>query len=305
MDITERLVVFRQQARHVLTTCIPGLRKSIARSKFRAAHGYLPDLEHPRSLSEKLQWISLHHDLGRLAPFVDKHLVRDFVRRRVGESRLVPLLGVYDRFADIDFDSLPERFVMKATHGSGWNIRVADKKALDQEQARRQLRRWMLLNLGLITGESCYTPLRGRILIEEYLGSPQHDLIDFKFYCIDGEPLGLHVDFNRYGDHTYRIYDTQWNEFHKSGPVHSQPPVLAKPPNLEEMLEVCRRLSAGFSCVRVDLYNPGNRVYFGELTFVPGNGMSPFDPVWSDYYFGERLDVRRYVPALQETPGEE
>ena len=283
---------------------LPALRRWNMRRRFRLWHGYSPDLERPRSLSEKLVWISLHHDLSALAPYVDKLLVRDFVRKRVGEKRLVPLLGVYDSFEDIDLARLPERFVIKATHGAGWNVVVPDKRTADWQDIRKKFERWLAENYGLISGESCYTPLRGRIVVEEHLESPPGGLHDFKFYCVDGEPLGLHVDFDRYGEHTYRVYDAQWTEFPKTGPVAAEPPVLARPENLPELLDVCRRLSTGFSFVRVDLYNPGDRISFGELTFLPSHGLRPFDPAWSDHYFGEKLDVRRYVPTLQESgPG--
>lgn len=284
-----------------LALCTPALRRRRMRQRFLERHGYAPDLEHPRSLSEKLVWISLHHDLAALAPYVDKLRVRDFVRERLGEAALVPLLGVYDRFEDIDRRRLPRRFVLKATHGAGWNVLVPDRDAADWKDIGEKFRRWLPENYGLITGESCYTPLRGRIVAEQYLESPSGGLHDYKFYCVDGEPLGLHVDFDRFGTHTYRVYDADWNEFPKAGPATPQPPAPPRPQNLAELLDACRRLSAGFSFVRVDLYNPGGQIRFGELTFLPSHGMSPFDPVRSDRYFGEPLDVGRYVPALQET----
>ncbi|MDD4880906.1 MAG: ATP-grasp fold amidoligase family protein [Gallionellaceae bacterium] len=274
-----------------------GMQRRLRR-RFLKCHGYYPDLEHPRSLSEKIQWLKLHKNLEPLAPYIDKHLVRDFVKSRIGDHYLVPLIGIYDRFEDIDIATLPDRFVMKATHGSGWNIIVDNKHEADFDQIKYKFSRWLKTNYSDLGGEGCYLPISGRILIEEYLESPIGPLLDYKFYCCNGKPLGLHVDIDRFGDHSYRIFDTHWNEFEKTRPAAETPMALERPDNLEQMLDVCRTLSDGFSYVRVDLYNPGNRIYFGELTFTPGNGLSPFDPVWSDYYFGEPLDVRHYVAGL-------
>lgn len=279
--------------RHVLN------EESYLRWIFRKVHGYPLDMENPRSLSEKIQWIKANCSLEPLAPFVDKYTVREFVRERVGENYLVPILGVYDRFADIDIDSLPELFVMKATHGSGWNILVRNKGRVNWKKLRAKMDRWLRSDYCGVYGEMCYKDLKGRIIIEEYLEDSEGPLKDYKFYCCNGKPLGLHVDINRFGDHAYRIYDAEWNEFVKKKRSRKSPPYIPMPDKLGEMLDVCQKLSSGFSYVRVDLYYANGRIFFGELTFTPGNGMSPFDPVESDYYFGAPLDVRKYVVGLQ------
>jgi len=274
-------------------------RKNHIKWKFRRVHGYSINLENPKSLSEKIQWIKLHRNLEILSPYVDKYEVRRFVKERIGENYLNPLIGVYDHIDEIDRDSLPSRFVIKATHGSGMNIVVKDKKSADWNEISRKLKRWMKTNYYYWGGESCYKKIRRRIIVESYLEDSSGSLNDYKFYCCEGEPLGLHVDFDRFGNHTYRIYDQDWNEFEKETTPHPMPPYLLKPEKLDEMLEICRKLSKGFSYVRVDLYCASGRVYFGELTFTPGNGFEVFDPVRSDYYFGLPLDVHRYIEGLQ------
>jgi hypothetical protein len=270
-------------------------KKNYLKWIFRKVHGYPLDMENPRSLSEKIHWIKANCDLEPLSQFIDKYSVKRFVKERIGERYLAPLIGVYDRFDDIDIDSLPGRFVMKVTHGCGWNILVKDKICVDWKGTRAKINRWLRSNYYDVHGESCYRNLKGRIIVEEYLEDPSGSLKDYKFYCCNGEPLGLHVDSDRFGDHTYRIYDAEWNEFVKKKRCRKIPPDVPKPDKLEELLEVCRKLSNGFSFVRVDLYYTGGRIYFGELTFTPGNGMAPFDPVESDYYFGAPLDVRQYI----------
>jgi hypothetical protein len=289
---------FLKQAARKFIICIFGIKNYI-KLMFRMVHGYQLDLAHPQSLSEKIQWIKIYCDLEPLAPYVDKYEVRKFVSERIGEKYLVPLIGVYDRFDDIDIGSLPVSFVIKATHGSGWNILVKDKTLADWGEIRKKIKRWLKLNYYNINGEANYKKIKGRIIIEDYIDSTSGTLNDYKFYCCDGEPLGLHVDFDRFGNHTFRIYDTEWKEFEKEKVPGRMPPFMSKPEKLDEMLAVCRKLSAGFSYVRIDLYYSRRRIYFGELTFTPGNGMAVFDPVRSDYYFGESFDVKRYVVGLK------
>ncbi len=265
------------------------------RWNFRRTHGYEPDLEAPRSLSEKLQWVKLNCDLRPLARYVDKFEVREFVRRRVGEDILVPLHGLYDDFDSVPVAGLPSSFAMKATHGCGWNLLVEDVAAMDWELARSRMKHWLSSDYARRTGEMNYAGLRGRILVEQLIRDPSGDLRDYKFYCCEGVPLGAHVDIDRFGDHRYRVYDADWREFEKTDPRDGEGvPEVPRPARLEDMLEICRVLSRGFPYVRVDLYYTGGKVYFGELTFTPASGYSPFDPVESDFYFGAPFDVMQY-----------
>lgn len=277
-----------------LARWLPRSRHAI-RWNFRRAHGYEPNLEAPRSLSEKLQWVKLNCDLRPLARYVDKYEVRAFVRSRIGEDFLIPLHGLFDDFDSVPLTALPPSFAMKATHGSGWNLLVKDKSTLDWGRARKQMNAWLSSDYARRTGEMNYAGLRGRILIEQLISDPSCDLRDYKFYCCEGEPLGAHVDIDRFGDHRYRVYDADWSEFAKSDPRDALGvPEVPRPARLKEMLEICRALSRGFPYVRVDLYYTCGKVYFGELTFTPASGYSPFDPVESDFYFGAPFDVQPY-----------
>jgi hypothetical protein len=269
--------------------------KNYTKLIFRFIHGYSLNLENPRSLSQKINWIKLNCNLESLAPFVDKYDVRDFVKKRVGEKYLIPLIGIYDRFDQIDFHSLPKSFAMKATHGSNWNILIKDKDQIDWNATRKQMNKWLKLNYYNINLEAVYKNLKGRIIIEELLQDSSGDLKDFKFYCYNGTPRGAHVDFHRYGNHQYRVYDAQWNEFIKENFKEKPPPIIPKPGKFEELLDVCYKLSRGFSFVRVDLYYTDERIYFGEMTFTPGDGLEVFDPVKSDFYLGEAFDVKNYA----------
>jgi hypothetical protein len=269
--------------------------KNYTRLIFRLVHGYPLNLDNPRSLSEKIQWIKLNCKLELLAPFVDKYEVREFVKKRAGEKYLVPLIGIYDHFDQIDLDSLPIAFAMKATHGCGWNILVNDKHQVDWNKARAQIKKWLKSNYYDAHLEPIYKNIKGRIIIEELIRDSSGELKNFKFYCCNGAPMGAHVNINCIVNHECRVYDTGWKEFIKKNCPKELPPIIPKPVKLEELLDICCKLSKGFPFVRVDLYYTDERIYFSELTFTPANGLEPFDPVSIDFYFGEAFAIKDYA----------
>ena len=237
-----------------------------------------------------------HCDLGPLSVYVDKLTVRDFVTERIGSEYLIPLIGAYDQVDDIDFASLPRSFVLKATHGSGWNVLVMDKSSIDWDAVLDRVNGWLRRNYYKYTGQSNYRGIKGRIIIEEFLHDLGGDLRDYKFYCCNGEVQGVQVDFDRFRNHQYRLYDCNWDEFSKNNaPAGIHIPQIPRPAKLNEMLEIARSLSRGFPHVRVDLYYPDGNIYFGELTFTTGGGRSPFDPIQADFQFGEPFDVRSFL----------
>jgi len=262
--------------------------------RFRKKHGYPLNLENPRTFSEKMQWIKVSGTLERFSKYTDKYTVREYVRAKVGEEILIPLLGTYDRFSDIDLKTLPDSFVMKATHGCGWNIFVKNKTAIDWTSAGSQMRYWLRSSYYRKWGEANYKPLRGRVLVETYVEDPSGDLKDYKFYCFGGKPRYIQVDSNRYTGHKLDIYDSCWRRMPLRIYHPNLPQPIARPEKLDEMMEISRRLSHEFGFVRVDLYFTSGRIYFGELTFCPMSGMKPFIPVEYDYLFGEPLDLSRF-----------
>lgn len=257
--------------------------------------GYRPCLANPCTFSEKMQWLKLHGRLERFAPWTDKETVRAYVRDCVGEKYLVPLYGVYARPEDIPLGTLPDRFVIKATHGCGWNTIVTDKASWDWKRATKKLDGWLASNYYYKYGETNYKPLKGRILVEKLLDDPSGEIKDYKFFCYGGMVRFIQVDSARFKDHRRDIYDPLWARL----PVRLGYPNLDTPTTrtegLEEMLEVASRLSKPFPFVRVDLYYAQGRVYFGELTFVPASGLKRFVPVAYDAIFGESIDIDRYL----------
>jgi len=265
--------------------------------RFEKRMGYRLSLENPRTFSEKMQWLKVHGRLERFASWTDKESVRAYVRDCIGERYLVPLLGVYARPEDIPLEALPNRFVIKATHGCGWNELVTEKASWDWRRARKRLDRWLASNYYFKYGEANYKPLKGRILVEALLEDSSGEIRDYKFFCYNGIARFIQLDSGRFTDHRRDIYDPLWTRL----PVRLGYPNLdtptPKPEGLEEMLELARKLSKPFPFVRVDLYYAQGLVYFGELTFVPASGMKRFIPLEYDAIFGEGIDLPLYLEA--------
>lgn len=259
--------------------------------------GYALHLKKPRLYNEKLQWIKLHDRDARYHQFVDKLAVRDYVREAVGEAYLIPALAHYDRAADIDWNKLPEKYVLKCTHGSSCNI--VQNGAVGGEEIQRQRKMipgWMGRDWFWLSREWAYRGVKPRILIEQFLEGPGGAVpYDYKFLCFGGEPRFIIVDVDRYTDHKRNFYDVNWvrqDMFNRHPGFDGEVP---RPQALDEMLAVARKLSAGLRHIRIDLYEVAGRVYFGEMTFFHGYGMEVFRP----RAFEERLG------DLIELPGEE
>lgn len=262
------------------------------RRKFRSELGRDPDLDRPATLNEKILWLNLRHRDPRQVVCSDKIAVRDWVRGRIGEEYLVPLLGVYDDPDQIDLDGLPVSFVIKAAHGSGWNLIVRDKRALEWKDTRNVLRDWLARSYYAHKREWQYRDIPHRLVIEELLLDEQGKIPDdYKVWCLragDRETRFVQVDMDRFTNHTRTYYDLDWNPLplHKlDAPPH--PAGRPRPQRLDEMLEVAEKLSEGFCLVRVDLYHMPGRVYFGEMTFTPDSGMAPLAPAEWDRKLGD------------------
>ena len=218
------------------------------------------DLEHPKSFSEKTQWLKLYGGFEDVYPLVDKYAVREWVKEKIGEEYLIPLLGVWDRFDDIDFDKLPDKFMLKVNHGAGWNIAVQDKSKFDKADAKRKIEGWLKLNYCYLMGglDVQYIHIKPRIIAEKFIENDGGDLYDYKIFCFNGEPkIILHIE-DRYTDKEERMFflDTDWNQlpFNINVPLELDAD-LPRPANLEKMLDIARTLSQGYTAVRVDLYS--------------------------------------------------
>lgn len=267
--------------------------------RYRCQMGHWIDWKHPKTFTEKLQWLKIYDYKPEYTQMVDKLAAKDYVAARIGEKYIIPTLGVWDKVEEIDWDALPDQFVLKTTHGGGscGVVVCTDKSQLDKEKAIKKLETSMQTNAGETYRERPYLNVPRKILAEKFIAerklstSLQHnELPDYKFFCFNGEPKFLYVSDSP--NHELAFLNTDWTlaPFGRKDykPLQNIPP---KPENLDEMLDIARRLSHGKAHIRVDLYNVGGHVYFGELTFYTGAGLIPFTPEEYDKVLGDMLKL--------------
>lgn len=274
-----------------------GLYRSVPSSRLKVQWDYQKntgdrlDLDSARTLSEKIQWMKLYYRDPLMVQCVDKWLVREYVAKVAGEQYLNTLYGVYDSVDEIDLDALPDSFVLKANHGSGWNIICEDKAAVDWEKELPKLRRWMKSNFYWKLREWAYKDVPPKIVCERYLKEADGGkLISYKFNCFHGEPVGGTVIFRDQGKLVINTYDHDWNQVPivKMGLSHQAE--FERPKEYEEMLELCRKLAAPFPYARIDMYCPDHQIIFGEITFYSGSGFSKIEPDEYNVQYGDAID---------------
>lgn len=251
------------------------------------------DLENPQTFNEKIQWLKLYDSTRQKADLSDKYKVREYIAEKIGKKYLIPLLGVWSSPEEIPFESLPEKFVLKATHGCKYNIIVTDKSSLDTDAVKEQLRRWLSEDYALHNGfELHYSMIDKKIIAEEYIENTSDDLCDYKVYCFDGKARFIEYITQRRRGLRTSIYDTQWNRLPVTASPEAMPAVTSRPENLEELIRVAEALAEGFIHVRVDLYilNDGT-IKFSEMTFTSASGASKWDPPEYDEIFGKYITL--------------
>lgn len=269
-------------------------QKSFVKLHYKYQTGKTLNLDDPQDFNEKIQWLKIFYKPAILTQLVDKYNVRSYVSDRAGENYLNEVYGVYERPEDIDFNGLPERFVLKATHGYDMNLVVKDKEKLDVAKAVEITRKWLAINHYYRAGmEWAYKDIKPRLIAEKFMEEKGKDYInDYKFYCFDGVPRFLHVDLDRGSNHSVGYYDMEWQKLPFLKKIHLiAEKDIPKPENFEEMVEVVRKLSADFPFVRVDLYNIEGKIVFGEMTFYPGDGRIEFEPEQYNKILGDYIKL--------------
>jgi hypothetical protein len=264
---------------------------------FRWRLGYWPNLESPKTFSEKLQWLKLHDRNPEYTQLVDKFTVREYIVKTIGEEYLIPLLGVWEKFEDIDFDKLPNQFVLKCTHNSGGNIICKDKNTLDKIAAKKRLNKLLKRNYFYWAREWSYKNVRPKIIAEKYMvDESEQELKDYKIFCFNGFPKIILVDYDRFINHKRNIFDLEWNYIPVTINDYPTDPnkIIERPDKLEVMLNLAKSLSKNYSHVRVDFYIITNKIYFGELTFFHGSGFAKFEPEEWDNILGSWITLPQY-----------
>ena len=239
---------------------------------FKKTHGRLPNLETPSSFSEKLLWSSENYRDSRFVWYADKYLVRQHVKKTIGEKYLIPIYDVIDDPNKLCLDKYPNRFVLNATHGSNMVILCNDKSTFDVKKAKRSVKSWLKENYYHQLREWHYNYIKPRVMVMEHIGAKDGTApLDYKFFCFNGEPAIVTLDIDRFGDVSKRnVYNLDWNlipDVSLTRPVDLDN-IYPKPENFDEMKSIVKVLARGFEHVRVDLYNVDGKIYFGELTFL-------------------------------------
>lgn len=277
------------------------------------------NLRNPQTFNEKLQWLKLYDRNPKYSQMVDKFEAKKYVANIIGDEYIIPTIGVYENVEEIPWDSLPNQFVLKCTHDSGGVVICKDKKTLNIKEAKKKLSRGLKRSYFYQLREWPYKFASRRIIIENllefetsngispekntlnnanqsrlgYENGTQFDIFDYKFFCFDGEPKFLKVDFDRFTEHHANYFDLEWNllPFGEKMCPPKESKELIKPTNFEQMLKISRLLSQGHKFLRVDLYNISGHIYFGELTFFPASGLGSFEPTKWDLIIGGYLKL--------------
>lgn len=254
------------------------------------------DLNNPETFNEKLQWIKLYDRKPEYVTYVDKFAVRDYIKQTIGEEYLIPLIGVYDNVNEIPWGDLPNRFVLKCTHGSGCNIICKNKQELDIKESKRKLKRWMKKNYYWYGREWSYKNVKPRIICEEFISGTNKKIPnDLKVMCFNGKAKLIELHIDRFSSsHTQDFYDINWTKTQISqgrGFAAQSSKFAPEPIRFKEMLRLSEILAKNKYHVRIDWYEINGRLYFGEITFFDGSGFEPFDNPEDDLILGSWIDL--------------
>lgn len=288
-----KIKIFEYSANHGFGRLIP--TKLFLKLRYYETFHRRLNLRDPRTFNEKLQWLKLYDRNTIYTTMVDKYNAKKYVADIIGEEYIIPTLGVWEKFTDIDFDSLPNQFVLKCTHDSGGLIICKDKATLDISSARNKIERSLKKNYFWHGREWAYKNVNPHIIAEQYMENDSgNGLIDFKFYCFNGVPKFLYVskglDNHATASISFVNLDWSFSPYERSD-YKSINELPQKPSCFEEMIEISKKLSAGIPFLRVDLYQINNHVYFSELTFSPGSGFMPFKNPKHDIEIGNMLQL--------------
>lgn len=265
--------------------------------EFRLKMGKKLDLNNPKTFSEKLQWLKLYNRNTEYTKMVDKYLVKDYVASIIGKEFVIPTLGVWDKPEDIEWDKLPDQFVLKTTHGGGSTgvVICKDKDTFDKQKAINKLNDSLKMDIYRLFKEWPYKNVPRRILAENYIAPDpnENDLPDYKFFCFNGEPKYCQVIGGRNATETIDFFDFDWNHqpFHEPRIFPHAHPQPLPPQHLVQMIGLARQLAVGKPFSRIDFYDVNGQVLFGEITFFPTSGMGGFDPEEWDFKFGEMITL--------------
>tara|TARA_Y100001935_G_scaffold250913_1_gene251843 strand:+ start:5437 stop:6288 length:852 start_codon:yes stop_codon:yes gene_type:complete len=255
-------------------------------------HKKIANFKNPKTFNEKLGYLKLYRNPGIRSDLCDKYLVKNYVRKKIGGKYVLDTLYITSEPESIPFDKLPDSFIIKATHGSGWNIIVEDKKNTDFKYIIKKCRSFLSMNYYYLGREYQYKNIEPQIMIENLLKDENGDIpSDYKFFSFNSKVKFIQVDYDRANDHKRNFYDLEWNKMDFNLNYPSCNFEIKKPENLSQMIEISKVLSKGLPFARIDLYSILNDIYFGEITLTPENNLGKFMPAKYDKILGEYLSI--------------
>lgn len=266
--------------------------KTMIKMQYRIKLGRRLNLDNPQRYTEKIQWYKLYYRNEKMPICVDKYRVREYIKSKGLADILVDLYAVYDSQSDIQWERLPEKFILKTTNGSGTNIICKDKTKLSKKVLVDRVESFFKQSSASAGREWAYSYVKPRIIIEKLLEDPNSkdgSINDYKFLCFNGKPEYIVLDVERFTEHKRNIYDINWNDLHIASDCPCSKKEYLPPSNLSDMIEIAQKLSEDFPAVRVDLYSVEGRVYFGELTFFPWSGYVQYEPDSFDFEMGKKF----------------
>lgn len=263
------------------------------RLKYRLVIGRRLNLKNPKTFNEKLQWLKINDRNDIYAKLVDKYEVKKHVAEKIGEEYIIPTIGVYNKFGEIDFEKLPEQFVIKCTHDSGGLVICKDKNRFDKVAAEKKIKKSLRRKYYRHSREWSYKNVKPRVIVEKYMENKDNDeLTDYKVMCFNGKAKMIFTCTERFGDGLkVTFFDLDWKKlpFERHYPASKKD--IPRPKNLKKMIELSEKLAEGLTFVRMDWYEINGKLYFGEYTFYPGSGMEEFTPEEWDRRLGDMMDL--------------
>ena len=257
-------------------------------------YGRFLNLNNPKFYGEKIQWIKACGNLERFTSLVDKYLVRDFVKEKIGEEYLPRIISIYDDVNEINYKVLPDKFVLKMNDGSDKNIVCKDKAQLDIEETNKTLRKLFNEDYYKYTKEPQYKNIKKKIICEEYLEDKNGELIEYGLHCFSGKAQLIEIHTGRYNDYREDYYDSNWTRLSLGGKAKSSLKNVEKPVFLDKLIKLSEKLASGFEYIRVDFNAVDEKLYFSELTFTPSNGTDKFKPIEEDLRLAKLIDLKKY-----------
>ena len=261
---------------------------------FKLRMGKKLDLNNPKSYSEKLQWLKLHDRKPIYTSMVDKYEAKKYVENIIGKEYIIPTIGIYDNWEEIDFDKLPNQFVIKCTHDSGGIVICEDKTKLDFIQARKKIEKSLKRNYYRQNREWPYKDVKPRIIIEELIIDKKYkELRDYKFFCFSGKCKLMFIATDRQArsETCFDFFDEKFNHLPFTNGHPNAKKLPDKPQNFDLMIKLAEKISKDQPQLRIDFYEVDGKVYFGEITFFHWSGMMPFVPEEWDYKFGDLINI--------------